>query len=468
MVFSSILFLFLFLPICFILYHNPFIKNITFKNIILLIFSIIFYCYGAFSYLYVLIISIIFNYIIGILISKLKYKKIVLSIGIIINISMFLYYKITGTISSYDTASFLPIIGPLGISFFTFQELSYIIDIYRKIILPQKNFLKYSLYVTFFPQLIAGPIVRYDDVHNEIDNRKTTFDDIKSGFIQITIGLFKKCVIADNLGKVAMAIVLGKITSLCSSWLGAILLMIQFYYDFSGYSNMAIGLGKIFGFNIKENFSYPYAAKSINEFWKKWNISLGTWFNDYLLFPICNSKVYKKVLSGLSKKYNKKTVYNFCNFIALLICWIVVGLWHGIAINYLYLGLYYFVFIYLEKKYHFFKKSKIFSHIYVLLIVCIGTVLFFSFRDPSFKFLRSLFYNKTFIDNRFILYIKNYFVYIILGILFSFPLVKKIENKFSKFKLYDIFYSIVIFIIFSISIYYLVINNYSPFLYFNF
>ena len=469
MVFSSVIFLFVFLPICLFLYFNPIIKSIKFKNIVLLIFSIIFYCYGALKYLYVIIFSIILNYIIGLLLDKLdKKRKTILFIGIILNVSIFLFYKVLGTITAINSIAFLPVVAPLGISFFTFQELSYIIDVYRKIIPSQKNFIKYSLYVTFFPQLIAGPIVRYGDVYKHIDNRQTTFDDIKSGITGITVGLFKKCVIADTLGSVAMSIFTGKITSYSTSWLGAILLMLQFYYDFSGYSNMAIGLGEIFGFKIKENFNYPYYAISVNDFWKRWNISLGQWFNDYLLFPICNSNLYRKSLKKLSKIFNKKVAFEICNFLALLIVWIVVGLWHGISINYLYLGLYYFLFIFIEKKFKLLKNKKMLSHIYTLVVIMIGTIIFFSFKDRSFVFLKSLFVNKSFIDNRFFLYLSNYWVYIIFAILFSFPLTKKIKNIFKVKKYYPIIHTLIVFSMFVISVYYLIINNYSPFLYFNF
>ena len=469
MVFSSLSFLFIFLPICLLLYFNPIIKNIKFKNIILLIFSIIFYCYGALKYLYIIVFSIILNYTIGIVLNKVRCKKLILALGVIINITIFLIYKILGTITAMKTeTALLPIVGPLGISFFTFQELSYIIDIYRGVIPPQKNFLKYALYITFFPQLIPGPIVRYEDIYKKIDNRKTSFDNIKSGSTNLIIGLFKKSVIADTLGVVAMSIFTGKIISYATSWLGAILIMIQFYYDFSGYSDMAIGLGEIFGFKIKRNFNYPYNAISVNDYWKRWNISLGQWFNDYLLFPICNSKIYKKMIFIFSKVFNKRVAYKLCNFIVLLILWLIIGLWHGIAINFLYLGLFYFIVISLEKNCLFIKKRKVLSRIFTLIVVTIGTVIFFSFKDNKFIFLKSLFINNKFIDNRFFLLISNYYIYIIIGIMFSFPIIKKIKAIIKNKKYYDILHTIVIFSMFLISIYYIIINGYSPFLYFNF
>lgn len=469
MVFSSSEFLFLFLPLCILLYFNPMIKSISYKNIILLIFSIIFYSFGSIKYLWVLLISIFFNYIMGLLIAKKKHKNILLIVDILANLLIFSYFKINVSIGSNYGSKLLPVVGPLGISFITFQEISYIIDLYRGIIPVQKNVIKYSLYISFFPQLIAGPIVRYNDIYSSLNNRKITKNDISIGIHDFVIGLFKKCVFADILCRPALNILDVAATSYFSAWLGAILLALQLYYDFSGYSNMAIGLGRIFGFKFKKNFDYPYSSCSVNEYWKRWNISLGNWFNDYLLYPIMNSKLYKKCIQILSKKINKKFAFKLCNSLALLICWIFVGLWHGIGLNFLFLGIYYFIFLFIEKEFKFPKKRNKFSNIYTLIIVCIGTVIFFSYNDTGFTFLKSMFINKKIIDGRFWLIIKNYYLYIILAMLFSFPIVNYIKKMLKKYnKMYNIISSTYILILFIVSIYFMIINGKTTFLYFNF
>lgn len=466
MVFSSPIFLFLFFPVCLILYFNPFIKSIKYKNIILLIFSILFYCYGSLNYLWVILLSIIINYIFGILIGKYK-KFYLIFLGVLFNVTLLFIFKLLG---SYETfAGILPFVGPLGISFFSFQEISYIVDVYRKVVPAQKNIIKYSLYVSFFPQLIAGPIIRYDDIYKEIENRIVSLSNISNGLYEFIIGLFKKCVIADVIGNCALIMFTNANgNSLCEAWLCAISFVLQLYYDFSGYSNMAIGLGKIFGFNIKNNFDYPYASNSINEYWKRWHISLGNWFNDYILYPICNSKIYKFLLKKLSLFFNKKVVFKIMNYFALFICWLLVGLWHGIGINYIYFGLFYFIFLTIEKQFKFPKKKNIFSHIYTLFVITIGTVLFFSYSDPKFEFLKSMIINDNFIGDRVYLYLSNYWFYYLIGIIFSFPILKKIQEKFKNYKFYNIVDSIFILLLFVISIYYMIVNSYSPFIYFNF
>ena len=468
MVFSSSFFIFFFLPLCFIFYFNPFIKSIKYKNIVLLVFSILFYCWGSLKYLWVLLLSIIINYIFGILIEKFK-KRFLVFIDILFNVGLLFIFKLLGFYETFsDFSKILPFVGPLGISFFTFQEISYIVDVYRNIVPAQKNIIKYSLYVSFFPQLIAGPIIRYDDIYKEINDRKVSLSNISDGFHEFIIGLFKKCAIADIIGNCALIMFTNRSSSLCASWLCAISFVLQLYYDFSGYSNMAIGLGKIFGFNIKKNFDYPYASSSVNEYWKKWNISLGNWFNDYILYPICNSKIYKFLLKKMSFFFNKKVCFKIMNYIALFICWLLVGLWHGIGINYVYLGIFYFLFLTIEKQFKFPKKKNLFSHIYTLFVVIIGTVLFFSYNDPKFEFLKSMFINKKFIDNRVYLYLQNYWLYYVIGIIFSFPILKNVKIKLKKIKFYSLIDSIFIFIIFLIGIYYMIINSYNPFIYFNF
>ena len=467
MIFSSPIFLFLFFPVCLALYYLPFVKNVKYKNVILLLFSIIYYIYGSYKYIGILLLSILLNYIIGILINKLKYKKIILTFGIIINIAILVYFKIDGFYGSSD--NLLPLIGPLGISFYTFQELSYIIDVYRGITKPQKNIFKYSLYVMLFPQLIAGPIVRYEDVAEKLENRKTSFNDFLDGVSLFILGLFKKSVIADSISNCAFEMFLNKSFSICNSWLGAIFLMFQLYYDFSAYSDMAIGILKMFGFNnIKANFNNPYRSRSINEFWKRWNISLGNWFNDYILFPLSNSKIYHKMIKILSVLFNKKMALKVGNFIVLLIIWILVGMWHGIGINYLIFGLYYFIFLYLEKILRLKKVPRIISHVYTLLVIMIGTVIFFSYRDSNFIFLKSMFFNVKFVDGRFFLILTNYKYELLLATIFILPIQELLRKIINNKKIYYIVKNTIYICMFLISLYFIIVNQEVPFMYFNF
>lgn len=463
--FASQGFLFLFFPLCLILYFLP-IKSIKYKNLILLLFSIIFYYFNSKQYLLLLLASIIFNYLMAIKISKGDRKKLYLFIGILANISNLFFYKFLGFFN--QTTGILPYVAPIGISFYTFQEISYITDVYREVIKPQKNIFKYILYIMLFPQLIAGPIVRYDEVSKKLNNRKTTIDDFFDGLSLFTIGLFKKCIIADSFVNY-ISYMLKNIstfnTSILLSWLGALILMLQLYYDFSAYSDMAIGILKMFGFNnIKPNFNNPYRALSINDFWKRWNISLCNWFNDYVLFPLCNSKIYKIIIKLFTKIFNKKIALRIANFFVLLIVWILVGLWHGIGINYIYFALYYLIFLFLEKTIKFLSVPKILCRVYTITIIAVGTVIFYSYKDTSFLFLKDLFVNKSFIDSKFLLIICNYKIELFMSILFLFPvfdfLLKKEKKMFFK--------NILILILFVVSVFYIIVNSNVPFVYYNF
>lgn len=464
MFFSSPIFLFFFLPLCLILYFNPFIKSTKYKNIILLIFSIIFYFCNSRKYFWLLCVSILFNYFISLIIYKTKYKKTFLFIDIAINIFILLYFKILG-VNMVTSNKLLPTIAPLGLAFYTFQEISYIVDVYRKVIEKPESIFKFALYIFLFPQLISGPIVRYDDIKEQLDKRSYKVNNLNQGISQFIIGLFKKCVIADSMASCTEQMFLIGSSSICYSWLTAIFLALYLYYDFSAYSNMAIGLLKIFGFDkIKKNFDYPYVSKSITEFWRKWNISLGTWFNDYLLYPLCNSKVYFKMMGFLKRIFNQKLAFRICNFIVLLIVWILVGLWHGLGINFCCFGIYYFVFLIIEKNCPFIKKLGILSHLYTLLVVCVGTVIFFSFSDPEFSFFKALFINNNFIDNNFLLFLSGYKYLLLTALIGAFP----ISKLFHKFKYYQGFKSFVLIIMFIISIYFISASSDTPFIYFNF
>ena len=464
-------FIFLFFPLCLILYFLPFAKNIKYKNIILLVFSIIFYYCASKKYLLLLFCSILFNYLMAIIISKKNNKKLYLFIGILFNVFILFYHKLFGFFN--QGTGILPYIAPIGISFYTFQQISYIVDVYRQIADVQKNILKYMLYIMLFPQLIAGPIVRYNDICEKINSRKTTLENFFDGISLFTVGLFKKCIIADSF-VIYINYIFGQTSyfsnfnsSYSLSFISALILMFQIYYDFSAYSDMAIGILKIFGFdNIKPNFNNPYRAISINDFWRRWNISLSNWFNDYVLFPLSTSKIYIKFVLFLTKKFNKKIALRIGNFLMLFIVWMLVGLWHGIGINYFYFSLYYFSFLYLEKVIKVPEIHKIYRRIYTIVVVAIGTVLFFSYKDTNFIFFKSLFINNIYIyiDNRALLVLTNYKIELFMSVLFLFPIFDFLlrKDKLIFFK------NLIILLLFIISIVHIIANSSVPFVYYNF
>ena len=294
MVFSSLIFLFLFLPSVLFLYY---IVDKRFKNLVLLIFSLVFYAWGESVYILLMLVSILANYIFGILVSinsKVRYKKLFLTLSVLFNLGLLGYYKYTNFFVEninyfFNKNNAIPnIVLPLGISFFTFQAMSYVIDVYRNDTEVQKNPLNLALFISLFPQLIAGPIVRYQTIAEQINKRTVTLNSFLSGVERFCIGLFKKVLLANNVGFVADQILNMNYNelSVVSSWIGILCYTTQIYFDFSGYSDMAIGLGRMFGFEFLENFNYPYISRSITEFWRRWHISLSTWFKDYLYIPL--------------------------------------------------------------------------------------------------------------------------------------------------------------------------------------
>ena len=328
MVFSSITFLFYFLPIVILVYY---LVPRKFKNIILLIASLIFYFYGEPKYTLLMIFSIICTYLLGLLMVKYKkYSKIFLVSSILINVGILVYFKyinfIIQNINLWLTnkIDFIYVALPIGISFYTFQMISYTVDVYRGQAKVQKNILKLAMYISLFPQLIAGPIVRYSSVEDQLENRKHTFEKFSLGVRRFIIGLGKKVLIANVLGELTSIFLSSNEMSVLYYWLYGISAMLQIYFDFSGYSDMAIGLGKMFGFEFLENFNYPYIATSITDFWRRWHISLSSWFRDYIYIPLGGNRVSKS-----------KWIRN------ILIVWILTGLWHGAAWNFIFWGLFF-------------------------------------------------------------------------------------------------------------------------------
>ena len=452
MVFSSVSFLFFFMPIFFILYY---IVPSKFKNYCLLIFSLIFYAWGEPIYIFLMLFETFINYIFGLLIDKKK-RKSYLVITIILNILIIGFFKYGDFLINIVNDLFklnlskLNIGLPIGISFFTFQGMSYVIDVYRKEVKSEKNYFILLTYISMFPQLIAGPIVRYNDVSNELKERKTTFDSFSLGMTRFLKGLFKKVLLANVIGMLFEEISSNIIDmSLLTAWLGALAFALQIYFDFSGYSDMAIGLGKMLGFNFLENFNYPYIADSITDFWRRWHISLSTWFKDYVYIPL-----------GGSKKGIKRTIIN------LLIVWLLTGIWHGADYNFILWGIYYGLLLILEKfvlKKFIDKLPNIIKHIYTIVLVLIGWVIFSICNiNDLFMYLSKMFNFDNIIDNNFLYYISNYGVVLLIGIVLSIKINIK-ENK-----LFNILKPIVYILLFVISISFIVSDTYNPFLYFRF
>lgn len=366
MVFSSLTFLAVFLPIVFIL-HSV-IHNIWCRNGLLIIASLFFYSYGEPVYVLLLIVSALINYFGAWRISDGANKKLVLSIVVILNIGILCIFKYTGfIIESINQVcgvhiSVPQIVMPIGISFFTFQALSYVIDVYRGSVDVQKNYFKVLLYISFFPQLIAGPIVKYKDICEQIMNRNTTVKESTRGMQRFVVGLSKKVLIANTMGIVADNIFSADTAgiSIVTAWIGAISYLLQIYYDFSGYSDMAIGLGRMFGFHFKENFLYPYSAISIRDFWHKWHVSLSGWFKDYLYIPLGGNR------KGLARTCINKIIVFF-----------LTGLWHGANWTFIVWGLFHGLFLLLEDFVPVLKRlPRVVSHIYVLLVITVGFVMF--------------------------------------------------------------------------------------------
>lgn len=471
MIFSSVLFVFLFLPIVLGIY---FLIAKRFRNLFILIASLFFYAWGEQWGVLLMMSSICINYVFGNIISEFQKKenkiltKTALFVGVTINLAILGYYKyiyfLIDTLSQIGIKVDLNVSRvtlPIGISFFTFQSISYLIDVYRKTVEGQKNLINLGMYISLFPQLIAGPIVRYIDISKEIVNRKITSTLFRTGIIRFISGFAKKILIANNVGLIAdkvFAIAPDELsTSL--SWIGIICYTLQIYYDFSGYSDMAIGLGKMLGFNFKENFEHPYISKSIREFWRRWHISLSSWFKDYLYIP----------LGG-----NKKGKYR--TYINLLIVFFLTGLWHGASWNFVVWGLFHGFFIIIERL-NIVKlppKLNILSRLYTLLVVILGWVFFRAENlEYGMDFIEKMFSFTSGVNNYPYIFINNYvIVALISGIAFSLPLRAFIASKIKKVIKNNIVKDVVTYsfylLIFILSITELAQTTYNPFIYFRF
>ena len=458
MVFSSILFIFRFLPIAMGIY---FLTPKKLKNLSLLILSLIFYSWGEPRYFLLMIASIFVDYFISINIEKnnknKKIKILLLAISIIFNVGILFFFKYINffieNINSIFNMSLnnVKITLPLGISFYTFQTMSYTIDVFLGKVKAEKNIINFGAFVCLFPQLIAGPIVKYIDISKELKNRDINLDEIQEGIRLFILGLGSKVLIANNIGSLWNEVETMGFNNISTilAWMGIIAFSLQIYFDFNGYSLMAIGLGKILGFNFPNNFNYPYESRSITEFWRRWHITLGQWFKQYVYIPL-----------GGNRLGRARTYFN------LFIVWFLTGLWHGASYNFILWGLYFFILICIEKNglLNLLNKHKLISHIYTIFFILVGWVLFAVIDlNQIINFLKKMFIFNA--GNEWIYYLRNYSITYTIAIIFSTSFLKKIYNKFVKSNIVD---TIILITIFLLSIAYLVDSSYNPFLYFRF
>ena len=465
MVFSSITFIYYFLPIVLILY---FIIPNKLKNLCLLLSSLFFYFYGAGKFLWVLLLSCLMNYVYGLLIDKYrehKQSKIIFYLAIISNLGLLMYFKYTNFFIDNINQLFstnlklLNIVMPIGISFFTFQSLSYIIDVYHHRVKPNKNIIHFSTYLSSFFQLISGPIVRYRDIEGELKERKYSFEQFGSGVFRVIIGLSKKVLIANELG--ALASSLGGLPdkAVLTYLLIGVSETLQLYFDFSGYSDIAIGLAKMFGFHFPENFNYPFIAKSITDFWRRWHISLSSFFRDYVYIPL-----------GGNKKGILKHIRN------IFIVWFLTGFWHGASWNFILWGVYFGILLILEKYIFkkFLDKHQVFGHIYTLILVLISFIIFNSDNlNEAFTFIKSIFgfNNLPFSNFSTIYYLRSYLVVLICSFICATPainLLKKIFNNKSLKPIGSILEVSCSMLLLIIITAFLIDASFNPFLYFRF
>ncbi len=453
MVFSSISFLYYFLPLVLFFY---FIVPNKFKNYILLLFSLIFYFYGEPKYIILMILEILICYYGSKFIKNNKYNLYIL---IFIHLLILFVFKYTNFIifninSLFNiNFNFINIVLPIGISFYTFQIISYEIDVYRKDVEVQNDFFVLAMYISLFPQLVAGPIVRYSDICNDFYNRKCNFSDISYGIKRFIIGLSKKVLLANTLGEFCSVFNSYNDKTLIFYWMYGICFMLQIYFDFSGYSDMAIGLGKLFGFKFLENFNYPYLSQSITEFFRRWHISLGKWFKDYLYIPLGGNR-YK-----LSRN--------------ILIVWILTGLWHGASWNFIVWGLYCGIFILIEKKFlkkYIEKLPKMIQIFYTLFIIMISFIIFSGENiGTSVNNIVGLFNIHNKIIDSFTLYnLRKYIVIILIGVISSTPIIKYIYKKYRNNFIFNFIEIFILFGLLMVCTAYLIDSSYNPFLYFRF
>ena len=467
MLFSSVSFLYYFLPITLVLY---FVSKDKYKNIILLLASLFFYFYGEPKYTVLMLISAFSAYIHGILIEKFRekgYSKLFLVSGLVVSLGILIVFKYMDFIIkninyiSNSNIKLLRLVLPIGISFYTFQGLSYIVDVYKKDAKVCRSFVDFATYVCLFPQLIAGPIVRYTTIEDELKNRTHSFDKFAYGVNKFVVGLAKKVILANNLGMIVDIMTKSNEKSVLSYWMVAIFFSLQIYYDFSGYSDMAIGLGRMFGFDFLENFNYPFISKNIKEFWRRWHISLSTFFRDYVYIPLGGNRVSRG-----------RWIFN------LLVVWSLTGLWHGDSWNFILWGLYFALLLIIENLFLqniLSKLPALIQHIYAKFFIIISFVIF---NNENIKDLWSSLYNMfnfrglDLYNDFSTYYLKSYTVLLIVSVIGATPILKNIIQKVNKNvtgqKVISTINPILNIVLLVVVTAYLIDGSFNPFLYFRF
>lgn len=465
MVFSEPVFMFLFLPVALLIYYAvPF----RLKNAVLFLTGLLFYSWGEPVYVLIMILSTLIDYFAGRVMDKFDdnktIRKVALIVSVAMNLSLLGIFKYSGFfINSINSAFGLSLFNPnlplpIGISFFTFQSMSYTIDLYRRNITVQKSFIKFAAFVTMFPQIVAGPIVLYNDVARELDNRKIDLDALSSGISTFICGLCKKVLLANSVGELWTTVKASDYTTLpaATAWLGIIAFTLQIYFDFSGYSDMAVGLGKMLGFNFPKNFDYPYNSKTVSEFWRRWHMTLGGWFKSYVYFPL-----------GGSKNGKVKTIRN------LLIVWFLTGMWHGASWNFMIWGVYYGIILILEKFVFasVIKKLPVFvTRIYTIIAVVIGWIIFEIYSPAAeFEFIGAMFgLSGSFSDTFTLNILHNYSIILVIAAITASGLPLKLWKKITAKRKLDGLCIAGEAAGMAACIAYLVDATYNPFLYFNF
>ena len=466
MLFSSIPFLYYFLPLVLLVYL---IAPKKLKNTVLFVSSLVFYGWGEPIYVFLMIATVALGYVFGLLIEKYREKpisKLFLVLSVVFPLLSLGYFKYADFfISNFNrltglSVPLLKLVLPIGISFYTFQILSYTVDVYRGVVSAQKNPINLATYVALFPQLIAGPIVRYADIEAQLTERQHSFDKVSEGIKRFIIGLSKKILIANTLGELCEVFMASNGLSVAFHWLFAFSYMLQIYFDFSGYSDMAIGLGKLIGFDFMENFRYPFISSSITEFWRRWHISLGSWFRDYLYIPLGGNRVNKGRM-----------------FFNIFVVWFLTGFWHGAEWNFIIWGLYFGVLLTLEKFFFLdrIKKHRVMSHIYVLFFIAISFVIFSADSlTGAFKLVGGMFGagDIPLVCPEWLYNIKNYGLVLVIASFCATEAPKKVKTfidaKFKNRVVSDIVQIIALVLLLLISTAYLADGSFNPFLYFRF
>lgn len=493
MVFSSTVFMFIFLPVVLLFYYNPIFKGRKYRNIVLFASSIIFYAWGEPVFVFIMLFYILLNWKVCLVMDRCegRARKNYMLFLAVSNLGLLFIFKYLSFITKNLGLLFnndkivLNIALPIGISFFIFEIMSYMYDVYYGSCSAQKSFLNVALYISMFPQLVAGPIVRYSVVSEDIETRTETFSDITEGVKRFIYGLGKKVIISNNI-----AIVADKAFELCAegqlsssmAYVGILAYMIQLYFDFSGYSDMAIGLGRMFGFRFDENFDYPYISQSITEYWRRWHISLGTWFRDYVMYPVMRTDSIGRLRDYTKKKWGKNASKTIVTVTATAIVWLLTGIWHGADWTFILFGIYHGMFVILpiifkerikaaDERFHLSGKRtiRVLRIIRTLILVGIGDIMFRADNmTEAVRYYGVLLGNGVKDTGYASFYLLNFRVLFGLGIIGSFPVMQAVRKSRINRNVLEIFETVFLIAVLLISISYLVRGTYNPFVYFNF